>query len=252
MKKIVMFTGFILLANVLFAQNSAAARAAYQKGVEYAEKKDYDSAITSFTEALRINSNYADAYEQRGIVYRRVSAYDQAIADFTRAVTINPKLTDARWNRGTTYFSKGDYDKALDDMVYMLSLDPSNTLIEQLVGTIRFMQSFQIIENPPPTPRVRVDRANKHVEKEEFSDAISEFTKTLNMDGVDMELRLIVHMLRGITYYVKFLTEEENGSADADSDDVFLAIYDWKQILKLEPTNAEAKKFLQETQQYIK
>ena len=74
------------------------------KGVSYANKYQYDRAISDYTKALEINPEYAKTYNNRGLVYVNKGQYDQAISDFTNAIEINPKFDEAYNNRGFTYF----------------------------------------------------------------------------------------------------------------------------------------------------
>jgi len=48
------------------------------------ENEDYDKTIDEFTDAIRLDSNYALAYKQFGQI-------NQAIQDFKKAVKLNSK-----------------------------------------------------------------------------------------------------------------------------------------------------------------
>lgn len=69
----------------------------------YYNWKDYDRAIRDFTEAIRLNPQYAIAYYNRGLSYFRSGNYRRAIADYEEALQIDPdhpsaakSLQDAR------------------------------------------------------------------------------------------------------------------------------------------------------------
>ena len=72
--------------------------------------------------------NDADAYLKRGIAYAEKGQYDQAISDLNKALEINPRYAKAYVNRGSTYFKKGQYDKAWEDVYKVqdlgLKIDP--------------------------------------------------------------------------------------------------------------------------------
>jgi len=69
---------------------------AYNRGIAYAEKADYDRAIADYTEAIRLDPKLAEAYCSRGAAYGRgKSEYDKAIDDLTEAIRLNPKYADA-------------------------------------------------------------------------------------------------------------------------------------------------------------
>jgi Flp pilus assembly protein TadD len=65
------------------------------RGIAFAEKGQYDQAISDFNQAIEINPRYNKAYNNRGIVYRLKGQYHQAISDFNKAIAINPLDAEA-------------------------------------------------------------------------------------------------------------------------------------------------------------
>ncbi|MDR1811621.1 MAG: tetratricopeptide repeat protein, partial [Candidatus Fibromonas sp.] len=100
------------------------AEAYYKRGVEYYEKKDYDKAISEFTEAIRLNPKYAEAYYIRGRMYILKEDYDIAISDLNEAIRLKRNYAEAYKMRGFTYRLKGDYDKAISDLNEAIRLNP--------------------------------------------------------------------------------------------------------------------------------
>jgi serine/threonine-protein kinase len=60
------------------------------RGIAYAEKGQYDQAISDFNKAIEISPRYVQAYNNRGIIYRLKGQYGQAISDFNKTIEINP------------------------------------------------------------------------------------------------------------------------------------------------------------------
>ena len=59
------------------------------RGIAFAEKGQYERAISDFNQALKINPRYNKAYNNRGIVYRLTGQYNEAISDFNKSIAIN-------------------------------------------------------------------------------------------------------------------------------------------------------------------
>ncbi|MDR1220218.1 MAG: tetratricopeptide repeat protein [Treponema sp.] len=64
----------------------------------YADKKDFDRAIADYTEAIRLDPNYATAYYNRGLASYYKGDYARAHADWEKALQLNPNDTTARDN----------------------------------------------------------------------------------------------------------------------------------------------------------
>jgi len=79
----------------------------------------YDKAISDYTEAIRLNPNYANAYYNRGVAYGNKRDYDEAISDFSEYIKLSPNEGDGYYWRGISYRRLGknveaqaDFDKA--------------------------------------------------------------------------------------------------------------------------------------------
>jgi tetratricopeptide (TPR) repeat protein len=96
------------------------------RGIAYANKGDYDQAISDYNQALKLDPNYAQAYVNRGCAYADKGDYDQAISDYNQALKLDPNCAQAYGNRGNVYADKEDYDKAISDYNQALKLDPND------------------------------------------------------------------------------------------------------------------------------
>jgi tetratricopeptide (TPR) repeat protein len=61
------------------------AKAAFKRGTAHYLKQQYDKAISDYTEAIRLNPNYAEAYDNRAAVYDLLGKSDQAQDDYNKA-----------------------------------------------------------------------------------------------------------------------------------------------------------------------
>jgi tetratricopeptide (TPR) repeat protein len=60
------------------------------KGNEKASNKDYRGAIAEYTQAIKINPNFARAYLNRGNARKELGDQQGAITDYNQAIKINP------------------------------------------------------------------------------------------------------------------------------------------------------------------
>jgi tetratricopeptide (TPR) repeat protein len=99
----------------------------FSQGSAALDKEDYQSAITHFTSAIRLNARSADAYYNRGLAYLNTENYEAAIDDYTKSIQYKP-AADAYNNRGLAYEYNGNYKLAADDYRTALRLQPGYAL----------------------------------------------------------------------------------------------------------------------------
>ncbi len=99
-----------------------------RSGLEKANNQNYGEAIKYFSEALRLNSNFAEAYYHRGTIYYKLGENQAAIKDFAQAISLNlPKkcikiadLIAIHKNIGQTVYLKGQIVSVNIDTEYKL------------------------------------------------------------------------------------------------------------------------------------
>ena len=119
---VLLFSGVTMLAGCHRAPT--AAEKAFQQGKEAATNREFDVAIASFTEAIRLDPNSAMAYRDRGLAYEGKGDHDKALADYTEALRINPQYDQAYYLRGAIYESKGEQDNAFADFTEAIRCNP--------------------------------------------------------------------------------------------------------------------------------
>ena len=85
---------------------------------------DPDKALEYLNKAISLVSNYADAYNFRGNAWADKGNYDLAISDFNKAIELNPGDAAVYYNRGLAWQNKGNYDQAISDYNKALELNP--------------------------------------------------------------------------------------------------------------------------------
>jgi tetratricopeptide (TPR) repeat protein len=98
------------------------------KGTKKAQLSEgnYDQAIQSFSEAIRVYPQSPGAFYGRGVAYFAKGDYGQAIQDFSEAIRLNPSTPKALLNRGLAHLYAGQFSEAQQDLSRNLQLDPTD------------------------------------------------------------------------------------------------------------------------------
>jgi tetratricopeptide (TPR) repeat protein len=91
----------------------------YKRGNAYYDSKNYEKAISDYSEAIRLGPKNAATYYKRGNAYFDSKNYEKATSDYSEAISLDPKDAIAYYNRGRAYRELGknaeaqaDFDKA--------------------------------------------------------------------------------------------------------------------------------------------
>ncbi len=93
--------------------NTAMAREYFDKGVQFYLKKQFDEAISAYTESLRLNPQSAEARSNLGFVYFDKGDIDRGIAEQQKALAVNPNFGHAFYGLALAYEKKGDKENAI-------------------------------------------------------------------------------------------------------------------------------------------
>jgi len=112
-------------------------------------EKDFEEGVKNYTEALKIDPDYALAYRFLGDIYQlhfvfsppdNWKSYDLMNKNYELAYQINPNLAEANIGLGWAYFFKEDLDKSYDYYKRAFELDPNNPSINFDLGS--FLRSI--------------------------------------------------------------------------------------------------------------
>jgi tetratricopeptide (TPR) repeat protein len=118
---VVLFVGLSFLSGCGPSREQQAIYA-YNRGIGRHNEGEYDKAVADFTEAIRLDAQFAEAYSNRGGAYVNTGEYGKAIADSSTAIRLDPTLAAAYSNRGLVYRLKGDQAKADADFAKVKEL----------------------------------------------------------------------------------------------------------------------------------
>jgi tetratricopeptide (TPR) repeat protein len=99
------------------------------------DEGDWNQAVTSLTEVIRLNPVLIEAYHRRALAYLALNELDRAIADSTRVIQtdrtpitrsepVPPYVAEAYVHRGSAFARTGQHDKAIADFTEAIQLSP--------------------------------------------------------------------------------------------------------------------------------
>ncbi len=96
----------------------------FEQGKIHYENKEYEKALASFDEAIKIDERFAKYWNGKGIIFSELKSCDKALECFDKAIALGPNYASS-WNgKGNAYFLLKKYDKALECCNKAIELDP--------------------------------------------------------------------------------------------------------------------------------
>ena len=88
----------------------------------------YIAAMTSFDDAIRLNSNLPMAHACKGDTLNLLGRNDEAVKSYSIVIELDPSNTEA-YNKSARILNQlGRYDKALDSLNETIRLDANNAI----------------------------------------------------------------------------------------------------------------------------
>jgi len=232
---------------------------------------NYIGAVEEFSEAIRLDPNFAEAFYYRGIAHSRLNTdYINAINDINEAIRLNPNLADrgAFFYRGRAYELAGDYESAIADFIEAQKRISNNISINDsdiVFFMTRSQESLQwehfVIEQQNQRlylENYHYNRGFAYYEEGDFTNAIIEFNETLKINRNHPE----AFLYRGLSYfetrdYNRSISDISNaiqlnpvfanenilirrGLAHLETRDFFGAINDFSEVIRINPNSSGA------------
>lgn len=125
----------------------------FNRGIVYKDKlKIYEKAISDFSKAISLDTQYVEAYLQRASCYSELKNIENAAKDFSKALQLDSNnIQTIIHNRGYMYLENGLYDNALKDFNFVLSKNPNDAFAYNNRGLVyaylgNFNSAFSDIE----------------------------------------------------------------------------------------------------------
>jgi len=105
-------------------------------GIAYQVDNKFHSARKAFTNATRINKDYADAWNNIGTVYYMEKKYGRSVKYYQHAIELKGDNASFHVNLGTSYYHLKKFDLAVEEYRTALGIDPKIMSIQSAVGTV--------------------------------------------------------------------------------------------------------------------
>jgi tetratricopeptide (TPR) repeat protein len=116
-------------------------KAKYLKsGEHYAAEGKQQEAIIQFSNAIKIDHNYAAAHYDLAKSYMKLGAYAGGYAELQRTVELDPKNIQARLDLGTLLLAAKQYPRSKDQANAILAQQPNNADAIALLSSISLAQ----------------------------------------------------------------------------------------------------------------
>jgi len=201
------------------------------RGLTYSHLRQYEEALSDYTNAIRLDPTFAGAYSNRGLAYEILRRYPEALADFTQSITLDPTYAKAHYNRGHVYETLGQYDDSLVDYSAAIRIAPSSAASWYNRGnTYLHMQRFEevlsdfthAIELDPDDAHAFNNRGYAYGCVRRYDEALADLNHAIAMDSTSPH----AYFSRGTTYVNMQRFDD--------------ALADFRHVIQLDPMNRDA------------
>jgi TonB family protein len=185
------------LLALLIGGITVAAERPFDTGLAALHSGDLDSAISQFTEDIRLHPENGAAYDNRGFAYLQKGQVDKAIADFNVPIRMRPDDAHPYRNRAHAYEQKGDLSRAIADYSCAIELDPNRADDYNNRGAIygtqrqwdKAIADFDAaIQKNPKLVEAYVNRGMAYDGKGEVAKSLTDFEEALRIKQGDPEV----------------------------------------------------------------
>ena len=113
-------------ATVSQSNSSSIVSELIQNGNALLNTSEYDKAMTTFDQVLKLDFRSVDALNGKGLVLNNLGKYQEAILWFDKALKIDPTFVDALYNKADALGELGNYEEAFIWTEKALAIDTAN------------------------------------------------------------------------------------------------------------------------------
>ena len=200
-------------------------------GASNAGLMQFDAAIKSYKQALKIKPDYAEAYYNIGVILKIVGNLQAAIESYEQAIKISPDYADAYNNMGVALQEKGDVNAALKSFKKALNFKPDYAEAYNNIGLI--LNSKGDLESAIQSYKKALNI--KPIYSEAYNNMGIAFTSQGDLENA---LESFKQALKIKSDYAEAFVNM--GNALQGNGELEAAIKSYKQALKIKPDYADA------------
>ena len=104
---------------------------------QFAKLREFNMAISTYEEAISIQSDYVEAYYNLGNLYHQIGELDKAVRNYKKVVALDPDYSKVHPNKTLLviyFFSKGEIHNALETLQAWIKPNPDDALLFNMMG----------------------------------------------------------------------------------------------------------------------
>ena len=208
---LLLLLGIVLAGTTAQTQRVDEAGAQLKRGKQFFYKKDFASAIASFTRAIELKPAWAEAYLQRGYARRMHGVLNLAIEDYDKATELDPRTTQNNRSVAQAYTNRGQI--RCFAMEFAEAITDFNKAAKLFAGDLR----------------PYYHRAQARLLLEDFRGAITDYDYFVSQEKYDLFFRARAFAERGLAKHL--LGQDEEGMKDV-AESLKLAGKDKEEMLQ--------------------
>ncbi|MBN1900648.1 hypothetical protein JW926_04895, partial [Candidatus Sumerlaeota bacterium] len=242
-------------------ENLQKAKALTEEGNKLLDKDKFEEAIAKAEEALKIEPLYAEASALKRAAQEKMDAQTVAREDKIKKAEeekANKEKIEQLINEGQTLFDNKDFDSAVLKYQECLTLDPENSTAKKMLDRIAESK----LDANQIKARDLAKEAKALVDENKFEEARAKYQEALTWDpnntdakaGLEDITRKETELKQRENEQIKRKNELESnrlfdmGLKAYQDKDIETAVNKWKEALALNPDNAKAQTYIEETQ----
>jgi stress-induced-phosphoprotein 1 len=192
-----------------------------EKGNNYLKSKDYDNALSCYTEAINADPSDHIHYSNRSVCFYNMGKYDKALEDANTCISTKPDWAKGYLRKAMAEVQMDNYDDAEASYTRGLELEPSN---QQLKDGLSELQAK--LKNPMTKNYNKLftdPRTSKYMSDPQFKNlldfAMKDQSMLMQLIGKDPRFMDVFSVLTGIDLNM-MSQQAEKGKKEKDKEDL--------------------------------